>query len=142
MAIIVDTNVVSEMMRDNPNPDVRDWIDQQNEEELYLSAISEAELLYGIELLSEGRRRDNLETALIEVLRDDFFGRVLPFDSAATRFYGIIRAERRASGKKHTAEDCMIAAIAKSIGASVATRNVRDFEDCGIKVINPWDHSP
>ena len=142
MLIIVDTNVVSEMMRDAPHPAVLGWLDEQFESELLLSAVSEGELRYGIERLPQGRRRDALESELVEVLRDDFGGRVLPFDRAAARAYGIIRAQRRSSGGSYNAEDCMIAAIAKSIGATVATRNVRDFEKSGVEVINPWDYTP
>ena len=142
MSIVVDTNVVSEMMRDAPHSGVRGWLDEQIETDLLLSVVSEAELRYGIERLPKGRKRDDLVAELSEVLRDDFSGRILPFDSAAARAYAIIKAERRVSGGSYTTEDCMIAATAKSIGAAVATRNVRDFEDCGVEVINPWDFTP
>ena len=130
------------MMRGTPHPGVRGWLDEQIETDLLLSSVSEAELRYGIERLPKGRRRDDLETELSEVLRDDFGGRILPFDRAAARAYAIIKAERRVSGGSYATEDCMIAATAKSIGAAVATRNVRDFQNCGVKVINPWDYNP
>lgn len=129
-------------MRDAPNSIVLDWFNEQIETDLYVSTISEAELRYGIERLPVGRRRDKLEVELHETLRDDFGGRVLSFDRGAARFYGNIRAQRRTSGGSYTVEDCMIAAIAKSVGATVATRNVRDFVRCGIEVINPWEYSP
>ena len=129
-------------MRDVPNSIVLDWFNEQIETDLYVSTISEAELRYGIERLPIGRRRDKLEVELHETLRDDFGGRVLSFDRAAAKFYGNIRAQRRSSGGSYTVEDCMIAAIAKSLGAAVATRNVDDFEDAGVEVINPWDYNP
>ena len=135
---MLDTNVVSELMLPNPNPNVVDWVAQQNAANLYISAIIEAELRYGSEILPTGRRRTNLLADIEEMARDDFSGRVLPFDNNASRYYAVIAAARRATGRPINQADCQIAAIARSLGFSVATRDVRGFEGCGIEVYNPW----
>ena len=136
--IILDTNVVSELMSPNPGAHVADWVAGQAAPNLYLSTVNEAELLYGVEVLPPGRRRDRLHRAVEGMLREDFEGRILPFDSAAAQAYAVIAAARRAAGRPINHADCQIAAIAKSREASVATRNVDDFEGIGIEVINPW----
>ena len=105
---------------------------------LYLSTVSEAELLYGVEILPPGGRRDRLLEAVEGMLREDFDGRILPFDSAAAQTYAVIAAARRAAGRPINHADCQIAAIARCRGASVATRDVDDFEGTGIELINPW----
>ena len=137
--IVVDTNVVSELMLPRPAAAVIDWASAQVIPTLYLTTISEAELRYGVAILPIGRRREQLLAAVEGVLREDFAGRVIPFDRQAARAYAAIAAARRAAGRPIKYADCQIAAIARSVGASVATRNVRDFEGCGIDVINPWD---
>lgn len=136
--IVLDTNVVSELMLPSPNPGVVKWVVLQPTPNLYLTTITEAELRYGVEILPAGRRRDRLLTAIEGMLREDFSGRILPFDSHAARMYAVIGASRRAAGHPISHDDCQIAAIARSFGASVATRNVSDFEDCGVDVIDPW----
>ena len=136
--IVLDTNVVSEWMRPAPSVVVIEWVTRQIPTDLYLSTITEAEMRFGAELLPTGRRRDRLLTAIEVTLADDFAGRILPFDSAAAQAYAGIAAYRRAAGRPIRESDCQIAAIALSRGASVATRNVKDFEDCGVHVINPW----
>ena len=137
--IILDTNVVSELMRPNPNSNVVDWVAGQATLDLHLSTVSEAELLYGIEILPPGGRRDRLLAEVEGMLREDFDGRILPFDSAAARAYAVIAAARRAAGRPINHADCQIAAIARCRDASVATRDVDDFEETGIEVINPWE---
>ena len=136
--IILDTNVVSELMRPNPNSNVMDWVASQVAPDLYLSTVSEAELLYGVEILPPGGRRDRLLEEVEGMLREDFDGRILVFDSAAAQTYAVIAAARRAAGRRINHADCQIAAIARCRGASVATRDVDDFEGSGIEVINPW----
>ncbi len=136
--IVLDTNVVSELMRPSPAASVVDWVAQQAATTLYFSTISEAELRYGVEVLPAGQRRAGLLAAIEEMLREDFAGRVLPFDSDAARAYAVIAAGRRDAGRPISQADCQIAAIAQSRGAGVATRNAGDFEDCGVEVVNPW----
>lgn len=136
--IILDTNVVSELMLPSPALRVSEWIAQQPASDLFLTTITEAELRYGVEILPVGRRRDRLLAAIEGMLSEDFAGRILPFDSNAARAYSVIGALRRAAGQPIDHSDCQIAAIARSMRASVATRNVRDFEDSGVALINPW----
>lgn len=136
--IVLDTNVVSEPMHPSPSEIVVEWMARQALSDLYISTISEAELRYGVELLPASRRKDGLLGAIETMLREDFAGRILPFDRAAAQSYAMIAASRRAAGRPIKHADCQIAAIAYSVNASVATRNVRDFEGCGVDVINPW----
>jgi predicted nucleic acid-binding protein len=136
--IILDTNVVSELLRPSPEPEVEAWLAAQDGAEVYLTAVNEAELRYGVAILPEGRRRDALITALDFILREDFESRILPFDSTAAAAYAVIAAERRVAGRPISQFDCQIAAIARAQGATVATRNAKDFEGCGIEVIDPW----
>ena len=135
---VIDTNVASELMRPSPSPAVAAWIAGRDAEELYLTAISEAELLYGVAIVPAGRRRNELEAAMFRWLDTGFAERILPFDSGAARAYADIAAGRRSAGRPIAPADCQIAAIARSRGMAVATRNVRDFEDIGIEVIDPW----
>ena len=136
--IVLDTNVISELMRPGPDANVVGWVAGQAPLNLYLSTVSEAELRYGVEILPTGARRDRLLNEVEGMLREDFAGRVLPFDSAAAQVYAVIAADRRAAGRPLNHADCQIAAIAHSRGASVATRDVGDFEGIGIEVVNPW----
>ena len=136
--IVFDTNVVSELMLPRPGSIVLDWAARQPVRRLFLSSVSEAELRFGIAILPPGQRRERLLTSLERILRDGFAGRVLPFDRAAAQAYATIAAARRAAGRPINHADCQIAAIARSNGASVATRDVNDFEGCGIEVVNPW----
>ncbi len=136
--IVLDTNVVSEWLRPTPSDAVIEWVSRQMPTDLYLSTITEAEMRYGVEILPAGRRRDKLLNAMEAMFREDFAGRILPFDRAAAQAYATIAASRRTAGQPIRHADCQIAAIAHSSGSSVATRNVRDFEDCGVRVINPW----
>ena len=106
--------------------------------DLYFSAIGEAELRYGVAILPVGRRQTALATAIEAILREDFVDRILPFDSEAAREYADIAAARRSAGRPFAPADCQIAAIARSRGMAVATRNVRDFEDIGVEVVDPW----
>lgn len=137
--IILDTNVVSEPMRRKPDARVLAWLAAQDAGALYTTAVTEAELRTGLAIMPEGRRREALAAALEAVLGEDLAGRVLPFEGgAAARAYAAIQAGRRASGSPISMADAMIAAIARTRGASVATRNVSDFGDTGVEVIDPW----
>lgn len=136
--ILIDTNVVSELMRPDPAPAVLDWFAGRAASDLFLSAISEAELRAGAAYLPAGRRRDGLVAAIDAMVAEDFGGRILPFDSAAAKFYAIIAAARRAAGRPIAEADCQIAAIARARGMAVATRNVADFLGCGMEIIDPW----
>jgi len=136
--IILDTNVLSELMRPKPSAGVTDWIGQQLQTELFTTAITEAEIFYGIELLAKGKRREQLLAAADAIFSEDLAGRVLGFESDAARVYSKIAAQRRAYGKPISHENAQIAAITRLRRAKLATRNVADFADCGIDVVNPW----
>ena len=138
MSILLDTNVVSELIRKAPDPAVTSWVSDHSLYDLFFSAVSEAELRYGAAILPPGRRRDTLFLEIDAMLRDAFEDRVLPFDSDAARSYGNIAAVRRSAGRPVAPADCQIAAIAASRDMAVATRNVRDFEDMGIEIVDPW----
>lgn len=142
MPIILDTNVVSELMYVSPDPKVIDWFDARDLSELLLTTITEAELLYRIELMPKGKNRRGLLALTNSMLTDTFGSRILVFDSEAASQFATLAAARRSQGMPIDLPDCFIAAIARSIGASVATRNVRDFQGCGIEIINPWDYTP
>ena len=136
--VVVDTNVVSELMRLTPDHTVMAWFSVQDSAELYLTAVTEAELRAGAAILPAGRRRDRLAAEVDAMVREDFAGRVLPFDSAAARACGDIAAARRSLGRPILEADCQIAAIARVSDAAVATRNGAGFEHCGITLIDPW----
>ena len=137
--ILLDTNVVSELMRAAPAQTVLDWFAARNAADLFISAVTEAELRTGVAILPEGQRRDRLQLAINAMMDQDFRGRVLPFDSTAAKAYAEIAAQRRASGRPIAEADCQIAAIARAMDAPIATRNVKDFDGCGVRVINPWN---
>ena len=140
--IVVDTNVVSEMMRLSPSPVVRQWLDMHNDVELYFTSVSEAEMRIGLATMPSGRRRESLLARAEIMIRRYFANRVLVFDSNAAVEYAAIGARRKAAGKPMSTMDCQIAAIARSKGAAVATRDVRDFQNCGVEIINPWEYTP
>lgn len=139
--ILIDTNVISELMRPNPAPAVLDWFGSQDAAALYLCAVGEAELRRGAVILPEGKRRDRLIAEIDAMVGEDFAGRVLPFDSAAAQAFAGIFADRRAVGHPISFPDCLIAAIARAHGAAMATRNVGDFQGCGVEVIDPWQYA-
>ena len=136
--ILIDTNVVSELMRPAPEPAVLDWFGLQDPSILHLSAVSEAELRRGVAILPAGRRQDALRAAVDAMVAEDFAGRVLSFDSVAAVAFASVFAHRRAAGRPISFPDCQIAATARAHGAAVATRNVADFEGCGIEILDPW----
>jgi predicted nucleic acid-binding protein len=140
--ILLDTNILSELMRPEPEKGVEQWLAEQPDASVFISAITEAELRYGVALLPAGKRRSALATVIEDMLGEDFIGRILPFDSAAAVAFAKIAANRRQAGRIIAQADAQIAAIARSRGAALATRNVQDFQECGVEVINPWHIAP
>ena len=136
--IVLDTNVVSELMRPAPHQQVVVWTDRQPVSEVFITAITLAELWYGIGRLPAGRRRTELAEVFEEMLTEDFEHRVLDFDRVAAAHYADLVVGRERIGRPISMADAQIAAICRSHGAAVATRNVDDFADVGIDVANPW----
>ncbi len=136
--IILDTNVVSEPLRPEPEPAVLAWLDAQAPATLYLTSITLAELLAGVAALPAGRRRNKLGQALTEQVLPLFEGRVLAFDMPAARAFAQVHAGAQAAGNPIGFADAAIAAIARAHGYALATRNVRDFNGTGVEVIDPW----
>ena len=138
MITVLDTNVVSELMREAPRGEVLAWVDARPWHELFVTAVTEAEVRTGVAILPAGKRRLGLMQTANRIFADIFAQRVLPFDGAAASAYAEITAGRRAIGRPISQLDCQIAAIARCRGAALATRNVRDFEETGIEVLDPW----
>ena len=139
--IVLDTNVISELMRAEPHPAVLAWVAVQPRALLYTTHINQAEILYGIAALPEGRRRTALAAAAAAMFAEDFAGRILPFEArAAARYPDIVLARRRA-GNPIEGFDALIAATALAAGASVATRDTGGFTGCGLTLIDPWTAS-
>ena len=136
--ILLDTNVLSELTRLMPDRGVERWLAGQRVADVFISAVTEAELRYGVALLPPWKRQSLLAAATEDMLAHDFKGRILPFDSPAAITYADIVAHRRRAGRPMSQSDARIAAIARSQGAVLATRNVRDSEGCGVTVVNPW----
>ncbi|MYC82596.1 MAG: type II toxin-antitoxin system VapC family toxin [Acidobacteria bacterium] len=135
----LDTNIISELMRDHPHPAVLDWLDARLMRELIVKAVTEAEVYTGLAFLPLGKRRRRFTEAADHVFASLFKGRILPFDSNAARFYVESVAACRAAGRPISQSDDQISAIVQSRGMVLVTRNVQDFEDMGIGVYNPWD---
>ena len=136
--VVLDTNVSSELMRGSPQQAVLTWFDAQPTSSLFVTTVTEAEILTGIALLPDGRRRSALAESADHVFTVLFAGRILVFDSDAANIYAEIFAQRHAAGRPINQADCQIAAIARSREASIATRNVADFEGVEIELVNPW----
>lgn len=136
--IVLDTNVVSALMRREPEPVVVSWLDSLPAESVWTTSVTVFEIRLGLEILVEGRRRRDLEEAFAKALEEDFENRVLPFDEAAAQAAGVIAAERRRAGRSVEIRDVQIAGIAKARKATLATRNTRHFEGCGLVLVNPW----
>ena len=136
--IILDTHVVSEPLRAHGNPAVQAWLDRQALDTLYLTATSLSELLVGVEILPEGRRRDGLADALTQLILRLFETRVLAFDQQAAMAYARVVGRARASGRHLSVADGQIAAIATVHGFTVATRDTAPFEAAGVPYVNPW----
>ncbi|MGE4049418.1 MAG: type II toxin-antitoxin system VapC family toxin [Acetobacteraceae bacterium] len=135
---ILDTNILSAMMRLNRVPEVAGWLDAQDEQQLFTTTVSQAEVLSGLAIMADGRRRREFEKTAREMF-DEFEERILPFDSDAAKSYAALFALRRQAGRPTAPQDLMIAAIARANGGCMVTRNTSDFEGCGLPLINPWD---
>jgi len=136
--IILDTNVLSECWRKSPNIQVLTWLAAQPQASLFTTTVVESEILYGVQLLADGARKDALSLAVKAVFNDNLTGRVLTYDRDAARSYAEIASNRKKMGKPISQFDAMIAAVAHSRGATLATRNVKDFEGCAIQLVDPW----
>lgn len=139
--ILLDTDVVSALMKAAPPASVVDWLDGQPTDVLYLSTVTIAEVQFGLEILPEGRRRRGLEDRFERFVAGGFAYRILSFDEKAARRYGELRARRQRSGRPMSVLDGQIAAIARANRFAVATGNVRDFEECGLEIVNPFHTS-
>jgi predicted nucleic acid-binding protein len=138
--IVLDTNVVSEGTKPSPSETVMNWLAAQIPSEVFVTAITVAEVLYGVEAVPQGKRRTLLLAGAERMFAQDFAGRILPFDEDAARTYATIVASRNAAGRPISQFDAMIAAIARTQRAAVATRNTADFELCGLQLVNPWKY--
>jgi toxin FitB len=136
--IVLDTNVISELTRQVPARRVISWLDALTAAEVATTAITAAELLYGVAKMADGRRKTELAAAVHGLLSDDFQGRVLSFDEAAAQRYADIVTGRERLGRPIGMADAQIAAICRTIDAPLATRNTDDFEETGLELINPW----
>ncbi|RQS62519.1 type II toxin-antitoxin system VapC family toxin [Burkholderia sp. Bp8963] len=137
--IVLDTNVLSELIKPAPNERVIAWFGRQSRLALFTTTLTRGEMQYGVRLLPTGTRREALATAVRAIFDVDFSGRVLSFDWDAADTYAQIASERRLAGAPVSQIDAMIAAIARAHGATVATRNVKDFVGCGVELIDPWN---
>ena len=140
--IVLDTNVVSELKRTEPHASVVGWVDSQPADRLFITAITVAELFYGVTRLADGRRKRELAGIIEAVVEADFAERVVSFDDVAARHYADIAAGRERAGRPISMVDAQIAAICRSHAAIVATRNVGDFAGTGVAVLNPWEPQP
>jgi predicted nucleic acid-binding protein len=141
MIVFLDTNILSELMRAKPEPRVVAWLDAQNSQTIWLPSIVVFEVRYGLERMPSGSRRAALESAFEATLRYDFAGRIAAFDEAAAQEAGSLAAASERAGRPIDMRDLMIAGIVKSRGATLATRNTRDFEIHGLALVDPWLHA-
>lgn len=140
--IILDTNVLSEVTKPEPDPAVLHWLDQMDSAALFTTAVTVGELSSGIACMPVGRRRRGLAEALARLVTHEFEGKILSFDASAAVEFGPMMATRQRSGRRGSVIDVQIAAVAWIHEAAIATRNVRDFELLGLQVINPWPERP
>jgi predicted nucleic acid-binding protein len=137
--IIIDTNVVAELMKASPAGEVVSWMNDQEASTLFLTTITLGEIGYGLEILPQGKRRLQLEQGFERVIAEAFTGRILAFDEEAARLYGVLMGRRKAIGRRLSILDGQIASIARARGCAVATRNIRDFVECGVDILNPFE---
>ena len=137
--LVLDTNVVSELFRPSPAPSVVNWVMAQFPEDLFVTAITKAESLLGVALMPAGRRKEGLASAVKTFYDERLVTPILPFGDVEAEHFVEIVSRRRSAGRRIGEFDAQIAAIARSRGFAVATRNTGDFEDCGVKIVNPWD---
>ncbi len=139
--IILDTNVISELIRPEPSPTVAEYFKRLNREDWYITSITAAELRSGCALLPDGKKRDNLTQRVEAMLAGPFFNRILAFDAEASRSYADVAVQWRSAGRSISYFDALIAAMARSKGATLATRNTKDFVFCQVRLVNPWTES-
>jgi toxin FitB len=135
--LVLDTNVISEILRPEPHKSVVAWFESQPKSQVFTTAVTYAEILYGVSLLPKGRQK--LIAAVELIFEEDLANRILGFDAPCAAHFGDIAATRRLAGRPINQLDAMIAAIARLHGAKLVTRNAPDFDECGVDVINPWD---
>ncbi|MDE2156561.1 MAG: type II toxin-antitoxin system VapC family toxin [Xanthomonadaceae bacterium] len=136
--IVLDTNVISELFKPAPDPGVMAWVGGLSGNDMFTTAVTRGELLFGLHCMPDGRRRSDLLQRLTALFEHRLAGHVLPYDGDAADAHAELAAMRRAQGRPIAQSDAMIAGIARSRGATLATRNVRDFEGCGVALIDPW----
>lgn len=136
--ILLDTNIISELMKAAIDPKVKNWIDHQDVLQLYISTVTIAEIAYGINVLPAGKKRIAMEKAFNNVVREAFEYRIFTFDEVSAHLYGIIMGQRRSLGKPMSMPDGQIAAIARAHNCTLATRNTDDFSNCEVEIINPF----
>jgi len=136
--IVIDTNVISEVMKPSPSLAVLEWLNQQNSNSLFVSTITLGEIEYGLRILPAGKRRYDLKERFEQFMFQAFRQRILVFDEAAARSYGEVMGHRKELGRPMSVPDGQIAAIARSRGFAIATRNTSDFEECGVDLFNPF----
>ena len=139
--LVLDTTVPSEALKPVPSEAVLQWLAQQSRDVVFTTAITQAEILYGVEMLPSGKRRNRLYAAIKRLFVDEFDGRVLPFDSDSALVYPEIVARRAHLGRPLSHFDALVASICQSRNATIATRNTNDFENCGLTIVNPWNGS-
>lgn len=137
--ILLDTNIISEMMKQSPNPEVLSWLDDQEVTQTFVTSITIAEISYGINVLPEGVRRQLLEDAFNKAIKTAFKHRILFFDETAAHHYGKLMSHRKQLGRPLSILDGQIASIALTHGAALATRNIRDFSHCELDLLNPFE---
>lgn len=137
--IILDTNIISEMMKPLPSTKVKAWMDKQESDDLFITTITIAEISYGLGSLPGGKRRDSLESAFKVTLIEAFKNRILSFDESAAYIYGQLMSNRKSIGKPLSILDGQIAAITHVNAMFIATHNTCDFSDCGLNVIDPFE---
>lgn len=138
--ILLDTNVLSELMRAKPAPQVLEWVDAQPTGDLVITSITVAEILYGIARMPDGKRKQGLLDVASVMFDEDFAGNILPFDADAAVHYAEIAAETEAKGRVVDMADAQIAATGRLHDAVIATRNIRHFETLGVALVDPWNN--
>jgi predicted nucleic acid-binding protein len=137
--IVLDTNILSEALKPSPEEAVLRWLSEQDRDVVFTTAVTQAEILYGIEMLPPGKRRSRLHAAVEQLFKDEFHGRILPFDAGSALVYPKIVAGRMRVGRPISQFDAVIASVCRSRDAMIATRNASDFEGCGLAIVNPWN---
>ncbi len=136
--ILLDTNIVSEFMRPEPNSNVISWLNEQQTSQLFLSSVTIAEIGYGLFVLPKGKRKEQLQLRFEQFTKNAFSYRILDFTEQAAQNYAKVMGEKQQTGRPMSVPDGQIAAIALSNGFALATRNIKDFEDCGVELLNPF----